>query len=161
MSGVPDMSIAERFTALHDRMDHVSGNILNKIDEVRGELSTQMHTFEIETIKRFGQASQDIARIELRIDKIYNRLDKHDGHFHRLEADVNKRFVEVDKKFAEVDRRFDGIDQRLDQLDTQFCELKQDVGQLKQDVGELKLGMVDIMSMLASLGATAPERRVN
>ncbi|MDA0645390.1 MULTISPECIES: hypothetical protein [Nonomuraea] len=104
---MPNLSIEQRFSALHDRVDDVGRNVLNKID-----------------------------KLDKRMDKFDQRMDG-------------------------FERRMDGFERRLDDLQQDVNLLKQDVSQLKQDVGELKLGMVDIMSMLASLGATAPERRVN
>ncbi|TXK39739.1 hypothetical protein [Nonomuraea sp. C10] len=104
---MPNLSIEQRFSALHDRVDDVGRNVLNKID-----------------------------KLDKRMDKFDQRMDG-------------------------FERRLDDLQQDVNLLKQDVSLLKQDVGQLKQDVGELKLGMVDIMSMLASLGATAPERRVN
>ncbi|MFD2350671.1 hypothetical protein ACFSTC_17080 [Nonomuraea ferruginea] len=98
VSGVPNLSIEQRFSALHDRVDDVGRNVLNKID-----------------------------KLDKRMDKFDQRMDG-------------------------FERRMDGFERRLDDLQQDVNLLKQDVSQLKQDVGELKLGMVDIMSMLASLG---------
>ncbi|MFC5819784.1 hypothetical protein [Nonomuraea harbinensis] len=114
VSGVPNLSIEQRFSALHDRVDDVGRNVLDKID-----------------------------KLDKRMDKFDQRMDK------------------FDQRMDGFERRMDGFERRLDDLQQDVNLLKQDVSQLKQDVGELKLGMVDIMSMLASLGATAPERRVN
>lgn len=157
VSGVPDMSIADRFTALHDRVDDVGRNILKKIDKVRGELSTQMLAFEVETRDRFTKVETRLGLMDERLIRMDDRLDDVDD---RLDG-IDKRFEAVDQRFDSIDQRFEAVDKRLDRLDTQFGELRQDVSGLKQDVGGLKQDMGDIKAMLVGLGATAPGDRVN
>lgn len=168
VSGVPDLTIADRFTALHERMDDVGRNVLTKIDkraselkvridsldaraerievrterlEVRAdELVEQMHQFQLATDDGFRQVNREVASMGLRLDKVHVRLDQQDSRFDRFEASIAKRFTDVDDKFASVDDQF---------------------GQMRSELGEVKGELADIKSMLLSMGASAPDKQVN
>lgn len=67
MSGVPETTIAERFTSLHERVDAVATNLLDKIDERFNQLSAQMDV-------RFEQVDQRFERMDDQLGEIKSML---------------------------------------------------------------------------------------
>jgi hypothetical protein len=88
VSGVPETTIAERFTTLHERVDGVATNLLDKIDERFNQLSAQ-------TDVRFAQMDERFAQMDERF------------------AQVDQRFAQVDKRFTKVDDQLGEIKSML------------------------------------------------
>ncbi|MEV0596318.1 hypothetical protein [Nonomuraea cavernae] len=61
---MPDMSIAERFTALHDRVSVVGQNILARIDTRIEEVRMEMREGFAQVDQRFEQIDQRFERVE-------------------------------------------------------------------------------------------------
>lgn len=117
MSGVPDMTIAERFDTHHDRGDAMGKNVLDKIDKRTKELhqkidaranllDEKIYTLNGEMMEGFDRVNRDIAQVELRIDKVHRRFDQQEGRFDRLELCIADRFTAVDKEMAKLQAGF-------------------------------------------------------
>jgi chromosome segregation ATPase len=106
VSGVPETTIAERFTTLHERVDAVATNLLDKIDERFNQLSAQ-------TDVRFAQMDERFAQVDQRFAQMDERF-----------AQVDQRFAQMDERFAQVDQRFGQVDERFTKVDDQLGEIK-------------------------------------
>jgi len=84
VSGVPDSTIAERFTTLHERVDAVAINLLDKIDERFNQLSAQ-------TDARFAQVDQRFEHMNQRFEHMDQRFEQ-----------VDQRFTQVDGQLGEI-----------------------------------------------------------
>lgn len=96
--GVPEMSIADRFTAVHDRIDMVGKNILDRFDE-----------FQKTVDSRFDQMDARLDLMGARFDQMDVRFDRMDTRFDVLEIAVNSTFKKFDARFEKVDAEFGEI----------------------------------------------------
>jgi tetrahydromethanopterin S-methyltransferase subunit G len=95
VSGVPETSIAQRFTNMHDRVDQVGRNIIDRIGKV--------------------EAGLQAVRSEMA-----EGFSKIDARFEAMDA----RFEKIDGQFEAIDARFEKIEGRLDSLDGSMSEIK-------------------------------------
>ncbi|GAA2317644.1 hypothetical protein GCM10010149_82440 [Nonomuraea roseoviolacea subsp. roseoviolacea] len=106
MSGVPNMSIPERFGALHDRVDMVGRNVLTKIDERFNQLDARIDETRAEMKQGFQHVSERLDLIDLRFEQV-------DG-----------RFAKIDDRFEAIDQRFETLDQRLGRVEGDMSDIK-------------------------------------
>lgn len=96
VSGVPELSIAARFTALHDRIDVVAGNlrahisseitgVRTELRETAGRLNARMDTLE-------SAMNQRIDTLESSVNQ---RIDT-------LESAMNQRFAALETSVGEI-----------------------------------------------------------
>jgi septal ring factor EnvC (AmiA/AmiB activator) len=98
VSGVPETTIAVRFTTLHERVDAVANNLLDKIDARFNQLSAQ-------TDARFEQVDQRFAQMDQRFEQ------------------VDQRFAQMDQRFEQVDQRFAQMDGQLGEIKSMLLSL--------------------------------------
>lgn len=79
VSGVPETTIAERFATLHDRVDVVATNLLDKIDERFNQLSAQMAV-------RFEQVNQRFEQVDQRFEQVDQRFAQMDGQLGEIKS---------------------------------------------------------------------------
>ncbi|MET8006498.1 hypothetical protein [Nonomuraea glycinis] len=79
VSGVPDTTIAVRFTTLHERVDAVANNLLDKIDARFNQLSAQ-------TDARFEQVDQRFEQIDQRFEQVDQRFTQVDGQLGEIKS---------------------------------------------------------------------------
>ena len=117
VSGVPDMTIAERFETHHERADAMGKNILDKIDKRTKELNQKIdhranqldekiYTLSIDTMDGFDRVNQNIAKINHRLDQQGTRIDG-------LELSMARRFEKVDTDIAELKGGFSRLEGML------------------------------------------------
>ena len=133
VNGVPGTSIEQRFTSLHDRVDFVGQNVLDKIDKRTKDLDKKIET----------RADQLEKRIDARTDFLYEKV-------FMLSKDTENGFDRVNRDIASVDLRIGKVEARIDKIDTRIDKVDKDIAELKAGFGELK-------SMLISIGAKSPE----
>ncbi|MET7466058.1 hypothetical protein [Nonomuraea sp. NPDC005501] len=88
-SGVPDMSIAERFDQVHDRVDLVARNILDKIDERYTQLDTRIDETQAEMRRGFEAIDRRFDGIDQQFKAIDRRFERVEGHVSHLRTDVS------------------------------------------------------------------------
>ncbi|MFG3436618.1 hypothetical protein ACGF0J_05155 [Nonomuraea sp. NPDC047897] len=180
LSGMPGITVAERFTSLHDRIDTMGRNITDRLDrrftvldgritDTRAEMSRgfkqvgqrlDLVDLRFEQIDgRFEKVEQRLDQMDRRFEKVEQRLDRMDARFEKVEQRLDRmdaRFEQIDTRFEQIDARFEQIDARFEQIDTRFEQIDARFEKVEGDIAELKVGMTDIKSMLVSLGAKAP-----
>ncbi|NUW44017.1 hypothetical protein [Nonomuraea rhodomycinica] len=136
MNGMGDMTVAERFGSLHDRVDMVGDNILTKMGT------------------GFQNVNRRLDLIDLRLGPVEDRLRLMGDRFESIDL----RFDAMDRKFEAIDQRFETMDQRFDTMDQRFDTMDQRFDTMDQRLGRVESDMTDIKAMLLSLGAKAPEQ---
>ncbi|MDR8411219.1 hypothetical protein MTP10_21100 [Nonomuraea sp. 3-1Str] len=96
-SGVPNMSIAERFEQVHDRVDLVARNILDKIDERYTQLDTRID----ETRAEMRRGFQAIDRRFEAIDQRFERVEGDVSHLRTDVSDIKAMLVSLGAKAPE------------------------------------------------------------
>lgn len=74
VSGVPELSIASRFDALHERIDVTSKNIRDHVTEQVSRIDARIDGLEASMTKRFEQVDQRFELVDQRFDKLENHL---------------------------------------------------------------------------------------
>jgi hypothetical protein len=74
VSGVPETTIAARFTTLHERVDAVANNLLDKIDARFNQLSAQTDARFEQMDQRFEQVDQRFAQMDQRFERMDDQL---------------------------------------------------------------------------------------
>ena len=72
-----------------------------------------------------------ITRLELKMNKRFNEVDKRFGEVNDRFNEVDKRFGEVNDRFNEVDRRFNEVDKRFGEVNIRFDKLDSRVAHLE------------------------------
>jgi chromosome segregation ATPase len=144
VSGVPETSIAQRFTNMHDRVDQVGRNILDRITKVE----TALQTVRSEMAEGFSKVDARFEAIDVRFEKIDVRFEKIDGQFEAIDA-----------RFEKIDGRINLLDDRLDKLDGRVADVEAGLQAVRSEMADgfskINGNMGEIKAMLSNLGAKA------
>ncbi|MET8868765.1 hypothetical protein ABZW11_38055 [Nonomuraea sp. NPDC004580] len=127
VSGVPDLSIADRFEALHDRVTQVQDNINARITKEAQSIRADMNAGFVAVNRRFERVDARLDRMDVRLDQMDARLYQMDARLEQVDRrleQMDTRFEQIDTRFEQMDTRFEQIDKRFEQVDTQFDGLR-------------------------------------
>ncbi|MEV4805172.1 ATP-binding cassette domain-containing protein [Nonomuraea sp. NPDC049421] len=113
VSGVPNLSIADRIDTLHERVTQVQDNVNARITREAQSIRAEMKAGFAAVNERFEQMDTRLAQMDTRFEQIDKRFEQ-----------IDTRFEQIDRRFEQVDTRFEQIDRRFEQVDTQLESLR-------------------------------------
>ncbi|MFI6480686.1 hypothetical protein ACIBH1_22360 [Nonomuraea sp. NPDC050663] len=135
ISGVPGVSLAERFDLVHLRVDNVAQNL-------RDHVTSEVNRLEAAMDRRFGQIDAWRTTVDARFEGIDAQFAQIDARF----AQIDARFAQIDERFAQIDERFDGIDARFAQVDARFEKIDARFEKIDGDLTEIKSLLVALVA---------------